>query len=122
MKNLLGEVAEVVLAEPTKSSFHMHLRKSLEMVVDLGRKPIFLFLCPQFISKVDPALPEPAMTLLDGLYLGQYYRYGCEILTKSLFKSLNCSNEIWDRYILHFGNYVLFSIVENLSIFGSFLS
>ena len=41
---------------------------------DFGYKPIFLFLCPETISEVDPARPDPTVTLFDGLFLSKYKR------------------------------------------------
>ena len=48
--------------------------KSLKMLVETSdKKQILLFLCPESSSEVDPAHPKPTMTLIDGLYIGQYY-------------------------------------------------
>ena len=51
--------------------------------INIEYRQIFLFLSPESISKVDwarpdPTRPVPTMTLFNGLYLGQYYRYGRE--------------------------------------------
>ena len=40
-----------------------------------GEKPVFLFLCPESISKVDLA----DIFLFDGLYIGQYYEKFCSV-------------------------------------------
>ena len=40
------------------------------------KKPFFLFLCLESISKVDPALTDPTKTFIDSLCIVQYYMYG----------------------------------------------
>ena len=40
--------------------------------------------------------PDPTVTLVDGLFLGNYKRLGCEILTQSSFKSSICALIIED--------------------------
>ena len=42
--------------------------RSLKTIIDLGYKPIFLFLCPELISKVYPAQPSRARPNHDSLW------------------------------------------------------
>ena len=67
-------------------SLCMHIWESLAMHKILKNcqrlqiKPIFLFLCPESISKM--TRPDQTMTLLDGSFLREYQRCGSEIWHK----------------------------------------
>ena len=75
---------EDVPAERTRSSFSQPRIKSLRMVVETSDKTQFSYIYP-FLKLTRPDL---IMSFFNGLYLlGQYYRYGREILTHPIFKS-----------------------------------
>ena len=51
---------------------------SMKKVLFLPLKPIFE------VNRLDPARHGPTVTLFDGLYLRNYYRYGFQVLTQCL--------------------------------------
>ena len=70
---------------PSKCNFksdedrNKHSLEYCKLIVKM-RHILLAFLCPEFISKIDPALPNrtrpnPNMTLFDCFYLQQYYGY-----------------------------------------------
>ena len=73
-----SKAAEGILAKRMESSFCMYKGElsTLHKILKIGRrdfekKTIFLFFCPESISKVDPGpiQSDPTMTLFDGSYL-----------------------------------------------------
>ena len=52
----------------------------------------------------------------------KHFRYGREMYRLLWFKSLNCPNKISDWYLLLFGKYALFSIVEKFRQFSTVFS
>ena len=99
-----SESAEGVLEERLRRSLCMFIWESLTTNKifkycrrDFGWKPIFVFFVLNPFLKL--TRPDPTMTLFDGLYFGQYFRYRREIFTKSWFKFQDCPIKIFDSYL-----------------------
>ena len=86
---------------------HKILKKSSR---DLGFKLIFLFLCSESISKVDPTQPWCSLRA----YISE------SIIDKDVTFWHNLDWSLWDWYLLQFGNNAVFDIDEILSILDSF--
>ena len=50
----------------------------------------------EMMNRPDPTLPDPAVTLFDGLFLRKYERQDPKILTQSLFSFPIYAIQIWN--------------------------